>query len=305
MIGKGLKLPPCLNTILANKDLLNKYYYLVLRYVKDDNERFATIQRDLYQLGIKNIDLSWCLENFKCEDVPKELCKPECPYRSALTRLKPWLDKVEKVLHVRALDGNDYLVLYIDDKRIKVRLDREKDASDFLNAIASEFHIYINLDRRRVDDRDAWTWFMNALLARAEVIDESKYLTEHKEDDIKIMILECAKDHLYTSVLVECKDVALLDEATAYYNEDEGYAYMFRDNLIKRIESRIHVKVSPSLLSRLLTSDGVAEPARLRVRGIRRSFYRFKPMDHQVEAYMDKKKVLEKEKNREEGVKEG
>jgi len=279
------KLPPCLDKILKTKPLLERYYYLITRYVKTHKpENVVAVLQHIGSL-IGKVDFNLKLfDEFKCTDVPKELCDKSCEIRQRIDL--NIINRTKKVLHVRTHDDNDYLIIQLDNKEIKIPLDHEKCLEAFKTEMMQKFHEYIDIDRRRKKDREIWANIINYWLEIAEEIDEIKFQEMRNIDSENMRVLEVALSYVYNPALILTNSIvkAVTHANYAYYDEKDGYAYIFREHLIRYINSCLRMRVSPTKLSRLLKREGI-EPVRKKVRGVRYYFYRFKPTEDQLNNY--------------------
>ena len=287
-------LPPCLSSIISDKNLLVKYYYLVARYFhsQGDSRKFSEFLEILLRNGI-SIDASLDLyKPFTCSDVPQELCNLElCELgRDPITRV---MARTQEVKHVKTLTGDDYLLIKIDNEYIRIPIDTEKECASFVNQMAKVFHEVIDLDKRRKKDRVLWTSLKQFWLSRAEVVNEIDVLDEWCEDDTNLQIYEHALYRLWSVELTNDKDLACTSPNFAYFDGD--YAYYLRDHLLTYINSELKIRVSSSKLSRILKAKNTADSVRLRIKNVRFTFYRFKPCKDQIEAYNKLSEVREGE----------
>jgi len=289
------KLPPCLASILENKGYLERFYYLVIRYVHEWlPDMLPKVYEVLAQCNIK-IDPSLGLfSKFSCFDVPDELCSEECTYKQDIFESLKMRTKEVKL--VKTLDDEGYLLVTIDDKLLRVDLDPEKMTSSFVKEYASKFREYIDIDRRRKNDREKWSKLMNYWLKMAEEVSEIDLEESRKSDSDNLRIREYAINYLQTRMLMEKPiskhsdlwDTFLLQSDVALY--DGEYAYFPRDELIKALQ-REGLRVSATKLSRCL--KGFADVVRLRIKGRRISFYRYKPSEEQLKVFEESKKSIE------------
>jgi len=278
-----IKLPPCLDKILNTKNYLERYYYLITRYVQTykPDHVVAVLQHIASLIGGK-LDFNLKLfDEFKCSDVPPELCNESCEIKKRLDL--SIINRTKKVILVRTSDYNDYLVVKIDDKELEIPLDYEKCIEAFRTEMMRKFKEYIDLDRRRKKDRETWANIINYWLRVAEEMNEVDFLGSKNIDSDSLRILEVVLEYLTSPFIVLTKDIekALENSSYAFYNDKEGFAYIYREHIIRYINSTLRVRVTPTKLSRLLKQKGI-EPVRKKVRGVRYFFYRFKPTQEQL-----------------------
>ena len=277
-----IKLPPCLDKILNTKNYLERYYYLITRYVQTYKpEHVVAVLQHIGSL-IGKVDFNLKLfDEFKCSDVPKELCEESCEIKKRLDL--SIINRTKKVLLVRTSDDNDYLVIRMDDKELEIPLDHEKCLEAFKTEMMRKFKEYIDLDRRRKKDREIWINIMKYWLQVAEEVNEVDFLVSKNIDSDSLRILEVVLEYLTSPSIVLTKDIekALENSSYAFYDEKEGFAYIYREHIIRYINSTLRLRVTPTKLSRLLKQKGI-EPVRKKVRGVRYYFYRFKPTQEQL-----------------------
>jgi hypothetical protein len=282
------KLPPCLANVLENKNYLERYYYLIIRYVHEHApELLPEVYKMLADIGIKIDPALDLFSKFKCADA-KELCSDECPIR--LDKFELLKRRTREVKLIKMLDGDAYLLVTIDDREVRVDLDPDRMVSSFVKDYAIKFGEFLDIDRRRKEDRSKWSELMNYWLSMAEEVSEVQYEESSGLDSDNLRIREFATNYLCTRMLVkkpsepEEWDTFLVRSDVAMY--DGEYAYFPRDELLKAL-AREGLKVSATKLSRCLR--GFADVVRMKVMGRRISFYRFKPTESQVASFEENK----------------
>jgi len=285
-----MDLPPCLKSILSNKEYLQRYYHHILRFVKQYKpDAYYTFIEHLIKEGIK-LELSISdLQPFNCQEL-QEFCKEDCPL---FEDIFSWLKNNTSEVYISKDEENNVLLKIIlnDGNSITLNISSESAGRELVSQIAFIYDKYVDLDLRRKNDRAKWVDLMNFWLRKAKRIDISQVDEEYD------YIRNVALDYLY-SVQVKPKEDWSGDPNVAVTLDNE-HALFLKESLRSYVSRVIKQKISFKKLTMLLQPEGI-ESVWVRIHGKRYAFYKFKMTESQkreYEQYLKLKKEEEENKN--------
>jgi len=214
------------------------------------------------------------LEEFRCPLSCSQEEMREC--NGLLSWLKRILLPAPKVREIERANGSiEYELIFPNRKSIIIDPLSPSLATDISFSLLKIFRYPAVIDFRREQDREAKQSLFRYLVTHvSEVVSEE----EIAEDSETLMFKEAVLSILYSRELTEELSI---EEGTAFF--DGTYAYYSRDALLSAL-SAAGIQTTPTTLSRFLKGLNV-EVVRKRVNGIKRTFYRFKPTEKQIEKF--------------------
>lgn len=288
-----MELPPCLKSILSNKEYLQRYYHHLLRFVKQYKpDAYHTFIEYLIKEGVK-LELSISdLQPFNCQEL-QEFCREDCPL---FEDIFSWLKNNTSEVYISRDEENNVLlkVTLNDGNAITLNISSESVGRELVSQIAFIYDKYIDLDLRRKNDRAKWIDLMNFWLRKAKRIEISQMDEEY--DYIRNIALE----YLY-SVQVKPKDDWKGDPNVAVTLDGE-YALLLKESLRSHVSRVIKQKISFKKLTMLLQPN--VESVWVRIHGTRYAFYKFKMTEAQKQEYERYLRLKEEEGEKKEEEKE-
>jgi len=223
-----------------------------------------------------------------CDESCDEATKREC------TASLSWAERIMFSLrHVRKIgypNGTHKCELVFTSGRTFIfDPSSETLTRDLISFLFSEFGRLYVIDLRTKRDKERLQRLYDFI---SSSITETVSIEDTEEDESTLQLKESILRILRNLPLTKDKEVLKHPEDAYCALYDGQYAYFPRDALIKILSSSYGANVSVKKLSRVLKYAGII-PSRLRIEGVRITFYRFKPSQKQIDELMSKESKSE------------
>ena len=282
-------IPPCLHKFkespvsyltLSRTHALQALSYLRTMYpsfYKENAERLVRLANLSTQLRLDEVGRWTCDES--CDEATKKECTASLSWAE---RIMFSLKGVRKIGYPNGTHKCE--LVFTSGRTFIFDPSSETFTRDLISFLFSEFSRLYVIDLRTKRDRERlqrlYDFISNSI---TEMVD----IEGTTEDDSTLRIRENAVRILKNLPLTKDKEIFKHPEDAYSAFLDGEYAYFPRDALIKILSSSYGANISVKKLSRVLKNAGII-PSRLRIEGVRITFYRFKPSQKQIDELMSK-----------------
>jgi len=289
-------IPPCLRKFkespvsyltLSRAHALQALSYLRTMYpsfYRENAERLVRLANLNTQLRLDEVGRWTC--DASCDDATMKECTASLSWAE---RIMFSLREVRKIGYP---DGTHKCELVFTSGRTFIfDPSSETLTRDLISFLFSEFGRLYVIDLRTKRDRERLQRLYDFI---SSSISKEISIEDTEEDESTLRLKENILRILRNLPLTKDKEMVKHPEDAYYALYDGQYAYFPRDALIKILSSSYGANISVKKLSRVLKNAGII-PSRLRMEGVRITFYRFEPSQKQLDELMGKESKKEEE----------
>jgi len=287
-------IPPCLRKFkespvsyltLSREHAIQALSYLRTMYpafYKENAEQLVRLANLNTQLRLDEVGRWTC--NASCDEETKRECTASLSWAERI------MFSVKEVRKIGYSNGTHKCELIFTSGRSFIfDPSSETLTRDLSSFLFSEFSRLYVIDLRTKRDKENLQRLYDFI---SNSITETVGIEETSEDDSTLRIRENAVRILKNLPLTKDKEMFKHPEDAYYALYDGQYAYFPRDALIKILSSSYGANVPPKKLSKVLKNANII-PSRLRIEGVRITFYRFEPSQKQLDELMGKESKKE------------
>ena len=282
-------IPPCLHKFKespvsfltsSRENALQALSYLRTMYpsfYKENAEQLVRLANINTQLRLDEVGRWTC--NASCDDATMKECTASLSWAE---RIMFSLKEVRKIGYPNGTHKCE--LVFTSGGSFIFDPSSETLTRDIISFLFSEFGRLYVIDLRTKKDKEKLQRLYDFI---SNSITETVNIEDLEEDENTIQLKEIVLRILGNLPLTKDKEMFKHPEDAYYALYDGQYAYFPRDALIKILSSSYGANVSVKKLSKVLKNANIT-PSRLRIEGVRITFYRFKPSQKQIDELMGK-----------------
>jgi len=287
-------IPPCLHKFKespvsfltsSRENALQVLSYLRTMYpsfYRENAERLVKLANLNTQLRLDEVGRWTC--DASCDDDAKKECTASLSWAE---RIMFSLKEVRKIGYPNGTHKCE--LVFTSGRTFIFDPSSETLTRDLISFLFSEFGRLYVIDLRTKRDKERLQRLYDFI---SSSISKEISIEDTEEDESTLQLKESILRILRNLPLTRDKEAFKHPEDAYCALYDGQYAYFPRDALIKILSSSYGANVSVKKLSRVLKYAGII-PSRLRIEGVRITFYRFKPLQEQIDELMSKESKRE------------